>query len=379
MYARLVMWSLRQRRGRHLLNALIMAIMVAVIALFVSVVGKLVTFAQGSANKELARILVWPSLLQAGGNDLPMAFYPIIKQIEGVKVVQCHKFMLARHEGITYMISGEEESGIELNQDLLPVDNETFEAWKATKPMGAIVTETTARELNLKVGQEAEIPTTYGPLKLKIVGLSSGGMIARRISPHFDYLQQFAGNQGTCLFRVFTAHGDFERVAKEIVERTRNSPNPAQALSDSEIAAGWMRDVAFVPTLLGFLGLFLALTTALTLANTSAISIRERRTEIATLRVLGFRKHTIATVMLLESMLVGLAGGVVAIVVLTLAIGKGIQLTPGGARVLSDVTLTPVAIVIGLLVSIVVPLAGALPAAITAVRMRLVDSLRDTA
>ena len=380
MNLRLVFWSLRYRRWRHVLNVLIMAFTVGVVVLFVSSMLELRSFARASSGRELSRILVWPKLLQPGRSDLPMAFYPMFKQIEGVKVVQCHKFFFGSHpNGATYMISGEEESGIELNQDLLPVEPAVFEAWKRERPMGAIVTETTAKELNLEVGKLAEIPTPFGPFQVKIVGLSRGGLIARRIAPHFDYADKFTGNKGTCLYRIFTAPADYKRVAREVIERTRNSPTPAQALNDSQVAASWVRSVSAIPMLLGFLGLFLALTTALTLANSASIAVRERRTEIGTLRVLGYRRGAIYKMILGEALLVGLVGGLLAIAALYALFGDGVPLTPTGSRLLGDVALSPLAIGIGLAVSVLIPLLGALPSTIAAVRTPVGESLRDTA
>ena len=379
MHGRLIFWSLRHRRWRHVLNALTMAVTVAVVMLFVSVIGELAAFAQTTAKNDLSRILVWPKLARSGSTGLPVSLTATFQQIEGVKVAQCHQAIAGRHEsGATYIVDGEEESGVQLNTDFFPVEPAVFEQWKQDR-LAAIVSEATAEELKLQVGQTAEIPTPQGPMQIKVVGLSRGALIAHRIVVHLDYMQEHTKNRGICAYRVFTAPKDFDRVAREIIERTKNTPTPAQAFSDSEFTASWVRRVGVVPALLGFLGIFLVLTTALTLANNSAISIRERRIEMATMRVLGYRKRTIAFTILAEAAVIGLAGGLLSIVVTKLLIGDGIQLTPGTARLLQEVTLTPTAMICGLVMALVVPLAGALPATIASMRMPLVDALRDAA
>jgi cell division protein FtsX len=382
MYARFLVWGLRHRRWRHILTAVTMAITVSVVMLFVSVMVELVGFMQISADRELARILVFPKLMTPGSatDGLPMALASTFEKIEGVKVVQRFRNFGGRHpSGATYIVIGEEESGVELNTDFFPVAPDVLEAWKKERPLGAIVTEATARDLRLEVGQLAEVPTSFGPMKLKIVGLSYGALVGHRIATHFDYAAQFAGNTGTCGFRVFTAPGDFERVAREINDRTRNSATPAQAVSDAHFAASWVRKAGTVPAVLGFLGLFLVFTTALTLANNSAIAIRERRTEIATLRVLGYRSGTIVRLMLSEAMFVGVVGGALSIVLTTLLLGGGVQLTPGQSKLLQAVEIGWQGIACGVLTSILVPLAGAFPSVMIAVRTPLVESLRDTA
>lgn len=376
MQLRLLTWSLRHRRRRHFLNATIMAVTVAVVVLFVSVVVKMSTFkSKGSRG----RVLVNSVMMQAGNNNMPQAFAQMFAQIDGVKDVQCQKFLFAKINNVGYFISGEQPSGVQMNQDLLPVEPAVYDAWMATKPMGAILTETVSKELNLPVGKEAELPTPMGNLKIKVVGLSRGGLQARRMAVHLEYLREFMGNDGTCSFRVFADPAKSSKVADEIVERTRNTSTPAQTIVDAEYAAGLIKSVSRIPTLLGFLGLFLALTTTLTLANGSAIAIRERRVEMASLRVMGFLPRTVAVALLGEAVLVGLIGGVIGVAAVYLAIGDGFSLTGPAADVIGAVQLSPIGVVAGLLTSVLVPIAGALPATIASIRQPLVSALRDNA
>ena len=44
--------------------------------------------------------------------------------------------------------------------------------------------------------------------------------------------------------------------------------------------------------------------------NTAAMSIRERRSEIAIMRAIGFPRRTIVGLLIAESMTIGLAGGI---------------------------------------------------------------------
>ena len=377
MVGRLVIWSLRHRRWRHAINCVTMLITAAVVIVFVSVVAELVRYVRASADRELMRVLVMPKL---AGRELPIALHPMLSSLDGVRVVQKFRSLGARHDsGASYQVVGEEKSGVELNEDLFPVDPAVLTAWTNERPLGAIVTEQTARDLRLRVGEPAEIATPYGPLKIKVVGLSRGGLVGQRITVHLDYLDQFVGNPGTVRYRLFTKPDDYERVAKALEERSRNSATPLQAVSAANFAANAVRRVATVPAVLGFLGLFLIVTTALTLANTTAIAIRERRVEIATLRVLGYRRQTIVRLLLGEVMIVGLVGGVLAIAITWFVFRNGVQLTPSAVQLLAPVTVGGAGIVAGVIASIVVPLAGALPSTLASVRVPLVQALRDSA
>lgn len=379
MHVRLLLWSLRHRRWRHVLNALVMATTVAVVMLFAAVTLELVSFTRLSADRELARILVAPKMLSGDGR-LPMSLASTIKQIDGVKHVS--RYLITRGEhpsGARYLVAGEEDSGLELATDFFPVEPAALEAWKQEKRIGAIVSDESMAELKLKIGDLVELPTEYGPMQIKVVGISRKGKIGHRIAVHFDYLQELGKNPDTCQYRVYSSPDDYDRVAAGIIEKTAQTPSPARAFSDSQFATSWVRRVSVVPALLGFLGAFLMLTTALTLANNTAISIRERRIETATLRTIGYRKSSIIRVVLAEAVLIGIIGGLVSVVVTAILLRNGVQLTPGTDRLLQKVSLTPFAIGCGLLTSVLIPLAGALPAALSSVRRPLVDALRDTA
>jgi putative ABC transport system permease protein len=361
------------------MNVVTMVITAAVVMMFVSVLSGLLSFIQtsGSAGGKLTRIVVVPKMVIGGA---PVAMATQLQAIDGVQVVQRFRVIGGRHaSGATFIVVGEEDSGLELNTEFFPVEPAVIEAWKQTKPMGAVVSDVTARDLRLVVGQEAEIPTSAGPLRVKVVGLSHNALVGQRIAVHYEYLMEFLKNPGTCLFRVFSKPDDFEKVARAINETTMNSPMPMQGVNGSEYSAMLAKRAGMVPLVLGFLGMFLVLVTALTLANNCAIAIRERRTETATMRVVGYHRATIVRLLLSEAVLVGLVGGVISIVLCYMLFRNGVQLTPGEAQLLPPVTLGAPGIVAGIAVAIVVPLIGALPSAVASVRTPLVQALRDTA
>jgi putative ABC transport system permease protein len=379
MYLRFLTWNLRQRRWQHLLNAVAIAVTVAVVMMFSAVVAEILTFLHRSESNQLTRILPRPKIVASGATGTPMAWLKMFQEIDGVRVAQRYLLWGGKHpSGARYLIAGEEDSGIELNSDFFPVEPAVFEAWKKERT-GAIVTDATARDLGLQVGQVAEVPSGNGPVRIKVVGFSHGATVGQRIAVHFDYARELLGNPDTCDFRVFTEPRDYERVARELIERTKSSAMPVQPINSTQFAAGWVRKAGTVPALLGFLGIFLVFTTGLTLANSAAITVRERRTETATLRVIGFHRGALARILVAESVVVGLIGGVLAIAVTYLLFRDGVQLTPGAAQVLKPVTIGLVPIVAGLVTAIAIPLAGSLPSAIATVRAALAEALRDTA
>ena len=353
---------------------------VGVVIVFVSMMLGILSFTRTFSEGQLERLMVTPKIespVPPFADSLPLGLKATLEQIPGIKVVQRKFILRGKHpNGAGYLIAGEETSGVELNKDIYPVDASIIEAWKAERPLGAIVTEATARALNLEVGKTTEVPTSANkPLTIKVVGIAKGGIFPNVIGVHYDYLTEFAKSQ-TCGYRIFINPDSFTTVVNGIDEQTKNSATPAQAISSERLRARMAKRAGMIPAVLGFLGLFLLVTAALTLANNTAIAIRERRIEIATLRVLGYHSRTIIRLLVSEAVLVGLIGGIIAAVVVVLVFGDGFGFA---TKALPTAPLSPIAIAAGLLVSITIPVIGALPAALASVRRPLVDGLRETA
>src|SRR5438552_6997236 len=110
----------------------------------------------------------------------------------------------------------------------------------------------------------------------------------------------------------------------------------------------------------------------LVLANTMGQSIRERTSELAVLKTLGFSNALILTLVMVESVLIALVGGGFGLAVTWLAVSQG---TFNNAF-LPVFIMTGRDVVIGLLLCCGLGiLAGALPATI-AMRLRITDALR---
>lgn len=382
MQGRLLVWSLRHRRARHVLDAIAIAVTVAVVMVFVALLGNLMKLSERSNAQGYTRILVLPAIVTPGTttDGHPVSLLGTLQKIEGVKVVQRKRVIFGRHEsGASYLVSGEEDSGIDLNKDFFPVSDAEAEAWKRERPLGAIPSEVTARELGLKIGVVTEIPTIAGPLQIKPVAISHHPTFPQSIAVHYEYLQEATKNTQTCGYRVFTSDADAGRVIHEIKERTQNTGTPAHGITSERFRAALARRASALATILGFLGAFLIFTTALTLANNRSISIHERRSEMATLRVIGYRRGAILRLLVGESLVVSLIGGGVAIVVMWFVFRNGLQLTEGQAGLVEPVQMSVFAIACGVLAAIAIPLTGTLVPAIAAARQPVVEGLRDGA
>jgi putative ABC transport system permease protein len=125
------------------------------------------------------------------------------------------------------------------------------------------------------------------------------------------------------------------------------------------------------------LGLIVVISIALVAANTAAMSIRERRAEIAVMRSLGFSSRLILSLLLAESLIIGLVGGVLGCGSAYLVLKVYSAGSPGGP--FSAIRIPPVVLVETLVVAALIGLLSALVPARAAARQNIVDALRAVA
>jgi putative ABC transport system permease protein len=297
---RLVLWNLRHRRQRLLLNMIVIAITTAVLILFTSVFTKLLGEARRARNAAEARITIETQL---GGNDLslPLTMERVFREIDGVKDVVAFQFASGGTEEEPYTLYGVTESWADRPDTVFSIDPAARAAWKREAPQGALVSAEAAKQLNLQPGKLAELTTEYGPMQVIVsaVGPSMGEMF---FVVHLRYLNERSPNPGNALFRIITAAADFLKVSQAIEEHLARSGRLVTPLNENQFRLEMLKEAAAIPIFFGFLGVFLVITAGLTLANNSAISIRERRAQIATLRVIGFKSRSLLWSIMAEVM-----------------------------------------------------------------------------
>jgi ABC-type lipoprotein release transport system permease subunit len=109
-------------------------------------------------------------------------------------------------------------------------------------------------------------------------------------------------------------------------------------------------------------------------------SVASRTSEIGTLRALGFSRGAILAAFLLESLLLGLLGGVVGLVAASLMQALTVSTTnfQTFAVLAFSFTLTPGIVVMSLVFSLVMGFVGGFLPAARAARLKIVDALRAT-
>jgi putative ABC transport system permease protein len=169
-------------------------------------------------------------------------------------------------------------------------------------------------------------------------------------------------------------------VSKAVDAQFENSSAQTHTETEKAFAASFMAMAGNLALLLNGIGLAVAFTILLVTANTMSMAVRERRTEIAVLKTLGFSSAQVMGLVVAEALFLGLLGGLIGIggsqgIMWVLTHAPGIKDALAGIG-LSELNLQPLVAVVGFLVAIGLGFAAGLLPALSAYRARITDMLR---
>jgi len=201
------------------------------------------------------------------------------------------------------------------NEQKIPDDVQA--RWAEVKS-GAIVGKALADKFGWKVNQKISLLSNLYPCvpELDIVGLFTVPSDIRQEQQlyfRWDYLDELMGGRkivGTYWMNARSS-ADIPKLKEIIDGHTKNSSDPTETVTEKEFAAQFMAMMGNIKFFVYFIVVgVLAIMTLMT-ANTVAMSARERVTEIAVLRALGFTKGRILYLVMAEGLLLSLVGMVI--------------------------------------------------------------------
>jgi putative ABC transport system permease protein len=258
------------------------------------------------------------------------------------------------------------------------VTKEQFAEFKRLRT-ACLVGAGTMKRFHLRLGQQIALRGTAYPFNvtLTVVGVINRGAPPDVLFFRRDYLEEAAGRPG--FVGNFWVRVDNSKNVPQVIaaldEGFANSSAETQSESEAAFIGGFMQNYRLFFQVAELLGLIVVLTIGLVAANTAAMSIRERRGEIAVMRSMGFTSRTILSLLLSESLLIGLAGGILgcgaAFVTLRVFAVEAGTMGPFGL-----ISMPPRVLAAGLAVSALLGIASALVPAASAARRNIVDALR---
>ncbi len=253
---------------------------------------------------------------------------------------------------------------------------------------GVLVGEQLAQKYHWKVGDKLPLQSTIFPThdgtknwQFDIVGImhpkdaSAGGMFNQLILLHWKYFDDSTPyNQGAVGWYVtrVTDVNQADRVAKAIDAISANSDHETRTQTEQAATANWIKQLADIGLIVGSIMGAVFFTLMLLSGNTMMMAVRERTSELAVLKTIGFSSQSVLCMVLAESVLMLLIGGVLGLALATVLLPL-VGGASGGALNLPPVNANSWLLGIGLMILIGL-LVGALPA-MRAMRLNIVDAL----
>jgi len=252
---------------------------------------------------------------------------------------------------------------------------------------GCIVGDGLAKKYGFKLGDKLTLGVgipVYGSrdYDFTIRGIYRAGSSAvdnQSMMFHWKYADERSTPQGQIGWFVSRV-ADPDRavqVAQAIDTKFANSAYETKTDTEQAFSAQFASMLGNLNVLLGSVALAVVITTLFVAGNTMAMSVRERTTEIAVMRTLGFPAGTVFALVVGEGLLVSIIGGGAGAVLARLIVnGEALGLT-GGFIPAFGVSNANLALALAL--SGVIGLLAALLPASAASRLKIVDALRRVA
>jgi putative ABC transport system permease protein len=266
----------------------------------------------------------------------------------------------------------------------LKMPPEQLEAW-ANNRIGMAVGEELAAQFGWKIGDRIPLQATIWTKQdggraweFELEGIFStddprGGTSYMLFNyEYFEEARAFGkGTVGWYILRVANGANPVE-VANAVDAQFANSPNETETSTEQAFVESFSQqfgNIALIVTLILGAVFF---TLLLVSGNTMAQSVRERISELAVLKTLGFADRSVLGIVLSESVLIMLIGGLLGLGIGWLLV-KGLVNTVGAF--LPGVFLSPSAIVLALGLMIAAGIAAGIFPALKAMRLSIVDAL----
>lgn len=248
---------------------------------------------------------------------------------------------------------------------------------------GAIVGKTTADRYGWKIGDHIPIqadiwfPQNGNVWEFNIDGIYTGDKTVdtTQFLFRYDYFDENRRNgKGTVNWIVVGVAdpNNAASVASAVDSKFANSDSESKTAPENAVIADFAKQTGDIGSMLTAILVVVFFTILLVVSSTMAQSVRERTSELAVLKTLGFPDALILGLVLAESMFMAVLAGGLGLGLIAAAVSRG----SFNSAMLPFMILTKSAVILGVVLFVLLGLlAGALPA-LAAMRLKITDALR---
>ncbi len=317
-------------------------------------------------------------------NPIPLSYRDKILRIPGVKAVTHNNWFggiyIEEKNFFPQFVIDPENQRTVFPELVVPDDQ-----WKAfvNDRQGAIAGAKLAERFHWKIGDRIPIKTTFyggASWEFNLVGIYHGNKPQADETQfwlQWDYFEEKVpetdkGRIGWYVLRINNPD-DSPRISQAIDDEFANSPFETKTQAESAFAANWVKQFGNIQKLIVSIGVVVFFTLLLVTGNTMAISVRERTSELAVFKAIGYSDRAVLFFVLAEALTIALIGGLLGMLLAMVAV-PGLATALNG--LLPSIVLAPKMLLFGLLVAVFTGfLSGFLPG-MSAMHLRIVNALR---
>lgn len=374
---RLILRNLLRNQRRTFLTASSVAItmfLVSSLAMIYTALGK--PFAEG---EKMPLLLVRRAA--SINTSLPASYQPRIMTVPGVVAVTKAAWFAGfwREPANSFANLGVDPDTVFEVQDGARIPPDQLEAFKRNRT-AAVAGKKLVEKYGWKIGDRITLLGSYWGVKpeLTLVGVFEGGP-DDQFWFHWEYLNEAAGRPnlaGLYWVRIDRPENAMQ-VANAIDRLFRNSDAETKTESLNQFLLNLISMLGSVRHAILLIGSAVAFAILLVVANTVAMSVRERISEAAVMRSLGFRPGWIIFSFVGESILLTLAGAMLGVVGAKFLFDS-LALTHIGPFAVADLRLRPETLGLCAGLSLLIALLATGWPAYRAARINLAEALRYT-
>jgi len=323
-------------------------------------------------------------------NPLPASYMNQIRMVPGVTDITFANWFGGYYQDVRNQFptfATDPESWLRIYSKEFELPEDQKKAFIANRT-GAVVGSDTAKKYGFKVGQKIPINGTIyrrpdgGPWEFTIEGIYDSkikGADKTNLLFNYQYLRETiperSGFRDRYNWYVLTiANPDnAPEVAARIDAQFANSPSETKTATEKQFVSDWAKQVGDIGKIMMGIVAMAMFTILLVAGNTMAQAVRERINELAVLKTLGFGNGRILGMVLMESVLIAVVGGVAGLAVSYLFIAVVGDPTHG---LLPAFFFPTPSLIAGIVLVGVLGIASGFLPAWQASRLRIVDALR---
>ncbi|HET8899344.1 MAG TPA: ABC transporter permease [Rhodanobacteraceae bacterium] len=321
--------------------------------------------------------------------SLPMSLDARIQQVPGVKDAAYASwfggfYQDPKNQMPSFAVS---PNYIDLYPEIV-LPPEQRKAWEQNR-IGIVVGDTLAKKFGWKIGDKIPLQSTVWPSRssgnntwqFEISGIMHGktdkdagfGMMALMHWKYFDENNQYRSGEVHWFVAQVADPAQADAVSNRIDALSANSSHETKTQTEQSFQANFLKQLVNIGLIVLSIMGAVFFTLLLLTGNTMMQAVRERTSELAVLKTIGFSSTSVLLMVLAESMLLLLLGGVIGLGLVAVIV-PGLGAASGGMMPVHAVGSSTWFIGIGLMLLIGF-IVGALPAW-RAMRLNMVDALR---